>query len=43
LKEECEASAWLRRKRTPTWLDKKHRLDVEFDAENDRLVMVERE
>lgn len=38
-----KASKWLSERRAATWLDKRHRLDVEFDAENDKLVMVERE
>lgn len=38
-----QASVWLSANRTATWLDKRHHLDVEFDAENDRLVMVERD
>ncbi len=38
-----KASEWLSERRAATWLDKRHRLDVEFDAENDKLVMVERE
>ena len=39
----ARAAAWLSMSRTETWLDKRHRLDAEFDGEGDELRIIERD